>query len=195
MRLINIGGIDLGNGTSGYGVITADLNTGEIIKVKAVPIKLEPLSRILIQSADGVMRLDKLWAYRQHLESLLHRDNIEVIGVEEPFMNKYTASAFGPLRELLLVTKYAIWSLPSTTVYKGISPMEVKKRVGVIADYHDKDRVRTGVIALGLPYVGDVPLSHLDNNAIDSIGVAYCTYQDYFAKLKPKGTLCKLHPN
>lgn len=98
------------------------------------------------------------------------------VASEHPYINPGMPGAVIPLAECLLIEEQAVFEYDPYMSLEKIDPSSIKKAVGVSGTSGDKHAMTEAIKKI--PEIMDVLVGDIDtmnNNAVDSIAVAYCS--------------------
>lgn len=119
----------------------------------------------------------KLMALGTFLTDLFRHERPFKIASEHPFINIKRPGAVIPLAECLLVIENAVFDYNPYLSLEKIDPSSIKNAVGVKGNSGEKHAMTEGIAKI--PEVMDVlvnDLGTMDNNAVDSLAVTYCSF-------------------
>lgn len=173
-------GIDPGSTCVGVCIMKVDVVTRLITSTEAYTLHLDKyggdewLSELY---GDRFKRINKL---KQCLISIFQIHSPLHIAVESPFFNRFRPQAYGVLMEVMTAIREAVYAFDMWMSPYLIDPSSVKNAVG--AHGAAKKEV-IQAMTLNLPDLHPiVDLRTLDEHAIDSIAVDYCSYKRLFGK-------------
>lgn len=169
-------GIDPGTSFPGVSVISYDVPNKKIVRVSAQCLNLERLSRRSNHSEYQNQRYLKLFAFRNFLKDMFRTERPLKIASEHPFINVKRPGAVIPLSECLFMIEQEVHEYDPYLCIERIDPSSIKKAVGVKGTSDDKHAMTEAIKKI--PEIMDVLIGNIDtmdNNAVDSIAVGYCS--------------------
>jgi Holliday junction resolvasome RuvABC endonuclease subunit len=170
-------GLDPGTEMLGFGVLTINVDTFEILSSDAVSYKGSKLIGSDWSEQIFGARYRRIQAHRNNLISLFKAYQPLIIACESPFILMRRPQAYGALTEVVCGIRSAVEEYDAWRPLYMIPPSSVKNAVGCKGN-GDKAAMK---IAMGklteVVEVLETPLSRLDEHAIDSLAVAYSAYK------------------
>lgn len=179
-------GIDPGTNMLGFAVLRFDFKTLEILSVQGESFKSERMIEedCLIAHSHNE-RIAKIYAQRDNLVQQLNHYRPFVVACENPFINRFRPNAYGPLVEILFAIRTAVIEYSKFVDFVTYEPSVIKKSVGAGA-VCGKEEVKTAILLnKELSPNEFTSLEHLDEHALDAVGVAY-THFTRFRKVQQK---------
>jgi len=179
---VTVLGIDPGSTKLGLCLLTVDMDNLEIVKTDAFTLKVVNYT----DKDDGVVlsageRVCKLNSIAMRIKSILYKNYPYAIGCEHPYFNQKTPNAFGSLKELTTTISKAVYEYDPLSRLNLIDPSSVKNAIGAPGNCNKEIVLQEikKLITSGVFGICPDP-DTLDDNAIDSIAVAYVTYKRSF---------------
>lgn len=169
-------GIDPGSRFPGVAQINYDVPNRKIVRVAAQCLNLERLSRRSIHSAYQDPTLLRLLAFKAFLCDMFRRERPMKVASEYPYLNANTPGAVIPLAKCLQIEEEAVYEYNPYLSLEKIDPSSIKNAVGVKGNSGEKHAMTEAIKKI--PEIMDVLMGDIDtmnNNAVDSIAVAYCS--------------------
>lgn len=171
-------GIDPGTSFPGVCVLSYDVPNKQIVRVAAHCFDLERLARRSVHSEYQNPRYLKLLAFREVLRDIFRSERPLKVSSESPFINPRRPGAVIPLAECLYVIEQEVHEHNPYLSLDKIPPSPIKNAVGVAGNSGDKNAMTEAIKKI--PAIMDVligDINTMNNNAVDSIAVAYCSLQ------------------
>lgn len=166
--------IDPGNTHTGFAIFDIESQTGSVIKIEAFTVNLDKLDNVLGLDEeivpDRVIRQYKLKHVIMYYLNLLKP--ITVI-YESPFYNRFRPTAYGPLMELMGVSRSAVLEFNQNIPFITVEPLLVKKAIGTKSI---KGKISVKEAIFNNPDIVNViasNLNDLDEHSLDAIAVGY----------------------
>ena len=169
-------GIDPGSRRPGICLLYYNLTTKQIVRVWARVYNLDRYADRAIHVDYQNHRFLRIKAFKEILGSLFRMNRPSNIASEHPYINPRTPGAVIPLAECLFASEEAVYEYNPYMKLERIDPSSIKNAVGVKGNSGDKTAMTKAIAAipeLSNCIVGN--LATMDNNAVDSIAVAYCS--------------------
>jgi Holliday junction resolvasome RuvABC endonuclease subunit len=173
--IVKLIGIDPGTKLPGICVMSYDVPNKKIVRIAAHCFNLERLARRSIHSEYQNPRFLQLQALRHILKDMFRSELPFKIASEYPYINMQRPGAVIPLAECLFMIEQEVHAYNPYLCLERIAPSNVKQAVGVSGDSGEKHAMTEAIKQI--PEIVDVlvnDINTLDNNAVDSIAVAYC---------------------
>lgn len=172
VNTFNILGIDPGTDTIGFSVITIDIDSLEVVSVKAWTVKA---SKLLDEQSLEVQihstRFSRLKIISNIFEDILYSFTPTIVVSEAPFFNRLRPSAYAPLVETVFILQKTLNNWDDYKPLYMCDPPTVKKAIGASARA-DKHAVKVAIKTLEELKVID--FETLDEHSVDATAVAYC---------------------
>lgn len=169
-------GIDPGTSFPGISIISYDVELQQIVRVAAHCFNLEKLSRRSIHSDYQNPRYLRLQVFRGILKDIFKKERPIKIASEHPYINPRTPGAVIPLAECLFMIEQEVHAYNPYLCLERIDPSSIKNAVGVKGNSGDKEAMTKGIAKIPeIMSVLTMDLTTMDNNAVDSIAVGYCS--------------------
>lgn len=169
-------GIDPGTSFPGVSVIRYDVIEKQIVHVSAHCFNLSRLAKRLPHYTYQNDRYLRLLVFRNILTDLFRQEKPVKIASEHPYINTKMPGAVIPLAECLFMTEQTVHEYNPFLCLERIDPSSIKNAVGVKGNSGDKHAMTVAV--LKIPAIMNVihqDVESMNNNAVDSIAVAYCS--------------------
>lgn len=174
---LRIVGIDPGTDTLGASVLDVSLVTGKISIVTAATFRGSQMAKDYewIERVHG-SKAARLKSHEENLLRMFHYYRPHEVVCETPYMGRFPA-AYAALIECVNMIRSALMQYDDHMPLLTVDPPNVKKAFGVSGKSGDKGLMREALIGKverhELFNTINVPISMLDEHAIDSIAVAY----------------------
>lgn len=170
----NLASIDPGTDTVGVGIFNICAVTFELLSIDAIGLEASRFSKDYYSPFEARdLRLDWLESV---LTDIFFAYNPLVICAESNFLKMKTVSAYGPLVESVARIRRAVSAFNATRTLYMVTPQEGKFSVGAERKSKAESLLPFVEATLGKYYKGDIPLSQLDEHALDSIVIGYAQY-------------------
>lgn len=178
--IATIVGIDPGSYTFGMAVLHVNIESWEIIGADAWTFKGLKLAgkHDWVSELHGE-RIGSVQAIAHALLQALTYYQPFDIASESPFIGSFPQAGIA-LTEVICAIRWAVSQYDAWKAIHLVDPPSVKNAVGIHTriEMQDKHIVKKKLMALpDLRYTGAVPLTLLDEHAIDALAVAYCRYR------------------
>lgn len=171
-------GIDPGTSAPGVCVMSYSVPKKQIVRVAAHCFDLERLSRRSNDSGYQNPRYLRLQVFRGILKDIFKTERPLKIASEHPYINPRTPGAVIPLAECLFMTEQEVHAYDPHLCLERIDPSSIKNSVGVKGNSGDKHAMTEAIKKISaIMDVLVMDIETMDNNAVDSIAVAYCSLQ------------------
>lgn len=170
--------IDPGTSFPGVCLMHFDVPNKKLVRVSAQCLNLERLSRRSNYSGYQTQRFLKLNAFRIFLRDTMRKERPFKVASEHPFINPRMPGAVIPLAECLALIEQEVYNYDPYLAIEKIDPSSIKNAVGVKGNSGDKHAMTEAIKKI--PAIMDVlvgDIDTMDNNAVDSIAVGYCSLQ------------------
>lgn len=165
--------LDPGTGFTGYGLITAKIETLDMVQAKAWTVDAHTL--IKPDDWDVKMYGERFARVKQHgtmlRKFLLEYDPLVVV-CESPFYNPRRPTAYGALLEVVLTIRETLYNWDRWMILHQIDPATAKKSIGVPGNSGDKALVKKKL--LELPEFKNIGLEDFDEHSADALLIAKC---------------------
>jgi len=176
--IVKFVGIDPGTSFPGVGLIHYDVAEKKIVRASAVCLHLEKMAKRSPHFEYQPLRFLKLQAFMMFLRTLFIKERPMSISSEHPFINPKRPGAVIPLAECLYMTEQEVHRYDPYMHLEKIDPSSIKNSVGVSGTSGDKHAMTEAIKKI--PEIMDVlvgDIDAMDNNAVDSLAVTYCSLQ------------------
>jgi hypothetical protein len=112
------------------------------------------------------------------LRDMFRRERPLKIASEHPYINPRTPGAVIPLAECLVLIESEVMDYDPYLCLERIDPSSIKNAVGVKGNSGEKHAMTEAIKKI--PAIMDVlvgDIDTMDNNAVDSVAVTYCSLQ------------------
>lgn len=165
--------IDPGLNNTGVAVFKLRLDPHEIVSISAFTLQAQ---RIIdtsgLDDEDYAERIHKRMSMTNALRKIYEREDPCIISCESPFFDRRKPSSFAVLSEVLVSYLDAAVAHNPLVRFCQVEPLLVKKALGV-AGQKGKEVVREAMQKSSLIEKLEQSIDHLDEHAIDAIGVGY----------------------
>lgn len=165
--------LDPGTGYTGYGLITANIDSLEMVSASAWTVNAH---KLIDRDGWDVSLYDERFArIKQHsykFEEYLKKYQPLIVVSESPFYNPRRPSAFGALLEVILTIRETLYRWDRWMFLYQIDPATAKKSVGVPGNSGDKSLVKKKL--LELPEFKSIGLEDFDEHSADALLIAKC---------------------
>lgn len=169
-------GIDPGTSFPGISVYSYNVESRKIVRAAAHCFNLEKLAREAIKSQYQNPRYLRLQVFRGILRDILRKERPIKVASEHPYLNSRTPGAVIPLAECLYMIEQEVHEYNPHLCLERIDPSSIKNSVGVKGNSGDKEAMTKAI--LKIPEIMEVltmDITTMDNNAVDSLAVGYCS--------------------
>lgn len=169
-------GIDPGTSFPGVSLIQYDVPNKQIVRVSAQCLNLERMCRRSNYQDYQTLRFLKLMAFKEFLQDMFRRERPMKIASEHPYINPRMPGAVIPLAESLMIEEQAVHEYNPYLNLEKIDPSSIKNAVGVKGNSGEKHAMTEAIKKI--PELMDVlvgDIDTMDNNAVDSVAVGYCS--------------------
>lgn len=176
--IVKFVGIDPGTSFPGVGLIHYDVEEKKIVRATAVCLHLEKMAKRSPHFEYQTLRFLKLQAFRMFLRDLFKKERPMAIASEHPYINPRMPGAVIPLAECLFMTEQEVHRYDPYMQLEKIDPSSIKNAVAVKGNSGDKHAMTEAIKKI--PEIMDVlvgDIDSMDNNAVDSLAVTYCSLQ------------------
>lgn len=180
----NVLGIDPGSAHLGVAVYTLDLKTKEIVSVNAFTI--DALKSKYFNKQEVKLFGEKIVRIRSmvsEMQEVLHEYRPGLVVFESPFFNRFTPSAYGALKELLIALKLSLLDYNQSIPMADVDPPSAKKAIGAKGNAKKEDMtdaLKLHVKKQGIPLL--VEIDDLDEHSIDACAIGYWALMNIIAK-------------
>lgn len=171
-------GIDPGTTKPGLCLLYYDMSSRQIVKIIARVLTLDKFIRDSPYTNYQNEKFLRLRALDLILRDVLRTERPVRVASEVPFINIKRPGAVIPLAECLNVVENCVFDYNPYMPLDKFAPSLVKKAVHARTNSNDKNEMTTAILEipeLANNVVGR--LRHMDNNAVDSIAVAYAAFK------------------
>ena len=169
-------GIDPGSRRPGICVLYYSLTTQRIVRIVARVYNLDRYADRAIHVDYQNHRFLRIKAFKEILLSTFRMNRPCNVASEHPYINPRTPGAVIPLAECLFASEEAVYEYNPYLKLERIDPSSIKNAVGVKGNSGNKHAMTEAISKieeLSSVIIGN--LATMDNNAVDSIAVAYCS--------------------
>lgn len=166
-------GIDNGSTRIGTTVMDLDLNTGKVLVRSCESFLAAKTAGRYIQYGEHASRFARMVAIREYLRESLAQWTPDIVLIESPFLNRRMPESFAVLRESLILIKLSIMEDKPGLPIEDVSPRSAKVSAGVDLKRKGKEPVIEAVRKLPIDYAPGIDIEQLDDDAVDSIIIAY----------------------
>lgn len=165
--IYTICGIDPGTNNLGISIIKINTHNLDIISIKTTNIKPNLDKNIPYE------RIDKILSQKTQLLYFIQCNYPNIVCSESPYYNHLSPGAYAPLVEMLYNIRYSVLEYNRDIKFITYDPSTIKISIGSSFG-GNKDEVKTNILNIK-EIVNNciIDINKLDNNAIDSIAVAY----------------------
>ena len=166
--------IDPGLNNTGIAIFYVKANPFEILSITASTLKSDRLiDDSGLDDEDFTERLHKRYKMGNALKRILEETNPCIVVSESPFFDRRKPNSFAVLTEVLTTLFDTVVNYNPLIRFSMVEPLLVKKVLGV-AGQKGKEVVREAMSKeKELIQALSCPLEHLDEHAIDAVGVGY----------------------
>lgn len=166
--------IDPGLNNTGIAIFYVKINPFEILSITASTLRADRLlDDTGLDDEDFTERLHKRYKMGNALKRILEETNPCVVVSESPFFDRRKPGSFAVLTEVLTTLFDTVVNYNPLIRFSMVEPLLVKKVLGV-AGQKGKEVVREAMSKETLLIQAlSSPLEHLDEHAVDAIGVGY----------------------
>lgn len=166
--------IDPGLNNTGIAIFYVKVNPFEILSITASTLRADRLlDDTGLDDEDFTERLHKRYKMGNALKRILEETNPCVVVSESPFFDRRKPGSFAVLTEVLTTLFDTVVNYNPLIRFSTVEPLLVKKVLGV-AGQKGKEVVREAMSKETLLIQAlSSPLEHLDEHAVDAIGVGY----------------------
>lgn len=166
--------IDPGLNNTGIAIFYVKVNPFEILSITASTLRADRLlDDTGLDDEDFTERLHKRYKMGNALKRILEETNPCVVVSESPFFDRRKPGSFAVLTEVLTTLFDTVVNYNPLIRFSMVEPLLVKKVLGV-AGQKGKEVVREAMSKETLLIQAlSSPLEHLDEHAVDAIGVGY----------------------
>ncbi len=166
--------IDPGLNNTGIAIFYVKVNPFEILSITASTLREDRLiDNSGLDDEDFTERLHKRYKMGNALKRILEETNPCVVVSESPFFDRRKPGSFAVLTEVLTTLFDTVVNYNPLIRFSMVEPLLVKKILGV-AGQKGKEVVREAMSKETLVIQAlSSPLEHLDEHAVDAVGVGY----------------------
>lgn len=166
--------IDPGLNNTGIAIFYVKVNPFEILSITASTLRADRLlDDTGLDDEDFTERLHKRYKMGNALKRILEETNPCVVVSESPFFDRRKPGSFAVLTEVLTTLFDTVVNYNPLIRFSMVEPLLVKKVLGV-AGQKGKEVVREAMSKETLVIQAlSSPLEHLDEHAVDAVGVGY----------------------
>lgn len=166
--------IDPGLNNTGIAIFELNVKPFEILSIKALTLKADRLvDDSCLDDDDFIERLHKRYKMGNTLRTLLETYDPCIVVSESPFFDRRKPGSFAVLTEVMTTLFDTVVQWNPLARFSVVEPLLVKKVLGVAGE-KGKDVVRESMAKqANIIAVLSDPLEHLDEHAIDAVGVGY----------------------
>lgn len=166
--------IDPGLNNTGIAIFYVKVNPFEILSITASTLRSDRLlDDTGLDDEDFTERLHKRYKMGNALKRILEETNPCVVVSESPFFDRRKPGSFAVLTEVLTTLFDTVVNYNPLIRFSMVEPLLVKKVLGV-AGQKGKEVVREAMSKETLVIQAlSSPLEHLDEHAVDAVGVGY----------------------
>jgi len=166
--------IDPGLNNTGIAIFYVKVNPFEILSITASTLSADRLlDDTGLDDEDFTERLHKRYKMGNALKRILEETNPCVVVSESPFFDRRKPGSFAVLTEVLTTLFDTVVNYNPLIRFSMVEPLLVKKVLGV-AGQKGKEVVREAMSKETLLIQAlSSPLEHLDEHAVDAVGVGY----------------------
>jgi Holliday junction resolvasome RuvABC endonuclease subunit len=174
--IVKFVGFDPGTSFPGVGLLHYDVEERKIVRATAIALNLEKMAKRSPHFQYQNLRYLKLQAFRMYQRALFRKERPMAIASEHPYINPRMPGAVIPLAECLYMTEQEVHAYNPYMCLERIDPSSIKNAVGVKGNSGEKHAMTEAIKKI--PEIMDVlvgDIDSMDNNAVDSLAVAYCS--------------------